>query len=86
VVREGRISSFRLNIPWSTLGSEAVHIMIEDVTLLAAPLDKAAWDEDEVRRQYCCVFAIFLCYEWASFGIFIRLGKPPSASEQGAEG
>lgn len=47
-VLDGFLGKFRVKFPWNKMTSEAVTVEIEDVFLLAVPLDKDNWDEVEV--------------------------------------
>lgn len=49
-VKHGYIGSLRVSIPWSRLTSESVNIEIQDVFLLANPVDPKSWDPDELRK------------------------------------
>jgi vacuolar protein sorting-associated protein 13A/C len=49
-VKHGYIGTLRVSIPWSRLTSESVSIEIQDVFLLANPVDPKSWDPDELRK------------------------------------
>ncbi|CAM9928403.1 unnamed protein product, partial [Sphacelaria rigidula] len=40
-----------VHIPWAQLGSKAVKVFIEGVGVLAAPVDKDSWDDEEVSAR-----------------------------------
>ncbi|KAI9673228.1 MAG: hypothetical protein M1817_003091 [Caeruleum heppii] len=50
-VVEGHLGQLRLTIPWSNLKGKPVKVEIEDVYLLAAPKEDAAYDEEEEERR-----------------------------------
>lgn len=41
----------QVHIPWAQLGSKAVKVFIEGVGVLAAPVDKDSWDDEEVSKR-----------------------------------
>ena len=47
--------------PWNRLASEAVLVEIENIYVLAHPLDKGNWDEVEVL--YIAFFGTFVIFE-----------------------
>jgi vacuolar protein sorting-associated protein 13A/C len=55
VVKHGCIKHFRMSIPWNKLGSEPVRIFIDEISILAVPLEREEWDHDQAlnhaRRQ-----------------------------------
>lgn len=50
-VKHGYIGSLRVSIPWARLTSESVTIEIQDVFLLANPVDPKSWDPDDLQRK-----------------------------------
>lgn len=50
-VVEGHLGHLTMSIPWSNLKGKPVRINIEDVFLLAAPKEDAAWDEEEEAKR-----------------------------------
>ena len=50
-VVEGHIGLLTLVIPWSNLKGKPVKVFIEDVFLLAAPKEDAAYDEEEEEKR-----------------------------------
>lgn len=50
-VVEGHLGHLTMSIPWSNLRGKPVRINIEDVFLLAAPKEDAAWDEEEEAKR-----------------------------------
>lgn len=50
-VVEGHLGQLTMSIPWSNLRGKPVRVNIEDVFLLAAPKEDAAWDEDEEAKR-----------------------------------
>lgn len=50
-VVEGHLGSLTMSIPWTNLRGKPVRINIEDVFLLAAPKEDAAYDEEEEERR-----------------------------------
>ncbi|KAL8692671.1 MAG: hypothetical protein Q9218_002344 [Villophora microphyllina] len=52
-VVEGHLGSLTMSIPWTNLRGKPVRVNIEDVFLLAAPKEDAAYDEEEeVKRAH----------------------------------
>ena len=47
----GHVGELKLTIPWANLKGKAVEVYIEDVFLLAAPKEDAAYDEEEEERR-----------------------------------
>eukprot|EP01084_Bolivina_argentea_P029752 55227_1 len=47
----GNVGHFHLHVPWAALGSRPVEIVIEDVTVLLAPVDTWGMDPRERRRR-----------------------------------
>lgn len=50
-VVEGHLGQLTMSIPWANLKGKPVRVNIEDVFLLAAPKEDAAWDEDEEAKR-----------------------------------
>ena len=50
-VVEGHLGTLILSIPWSNLRGKPVRVNVEDVYLLAAPKEDAAYDEDEEKKR-----------------------------------
>ena len=50
-VVEGHVGLLTLSIPWSNLKGKPVKVFIEDVYLLAAPKEDAAYDEEEEAKR-----------------------------------
>ncbi|KAL8763245.1 MAG: hypothetical protein Q9184_000885 [Pyrenodesmia sp. 2 TL-2023] len=50
-VVEGYLGSLTMSIPWTNLRGKPVRVNIEDVFLLAAPKEDAAYDEEEEARR-----------------------------------
>lgn len=50
-VVEGHLGQLTMSIPWSNLKGKPVRVNIEDVFLLAAPKEDAAWDEEEEAKR-----------------------------------
>lgn len=50
-VVEGHLGQLTMSIPWSNLKGKPVEVKIEDVFLLAAPKEDAAWDEEEEAKR-----------------------------------
>jgi vacuolar protein sorting-associated protein 13A/C len=55
VVKHGCIKHFSMSIPWNKLGSEPVRISIDEISILAVPLEREGWDHNQAsnhaRRQ-----------------------------------
>ncbi len=47
----GNLGHFHLHVPWAALGSRPVEIVIEDVTVVLAPVDTWGMDPRERRRR-----------------------------------
>jgi len=50
-VVEGHLGQLTMSIPWTNLRGKPVRISIEDVFLLAAPKEDAAYNEEEVAKR-----------------------------------
>ena len=49
LVRYGTIGTLKIDVPWAHLSSQSVCITLEDVYLVASPLDKMDWSANDTR-------------------------------------
>ncbi|CAM9605272.1 unnamed protein product, partial [Scytosiphon promiscuus] len=47
----GTINRLEVDIPWAKLGSRPVKVLLQGVSILAGPVDKGSWGDDEVRER-----------------------------------
>lgn len=40
-----------MDIPWTKLGSKAVKVLLQGVSVLVGPVDRDSWGDDEVRER-----------------------------------
>ena len=46
------IGKIQMNIPFSSLGSTAIHVIIDDVVLLLKTKTEGSWSESDERRSF----------------------------------